>query len=106
MKRLFIVPAVAAAALLALSFAVQAQRPAASPFSIVEATIPQMRTAMEQKRLTSRELVTMYLTRIAMYEDVVNATLAVNPHALEEADQLDRERAQGKIRGPLHGIPV
>src|SRR5436190_7085981 len=41
-----------------------------------------------------------------MYEDRINATLAVNPKALEEADQLDRERAQGKLRGPLHGIPV
>src|SRR5436190_17719930 len=41
-----------------------------------------------------------------MYEDRINATLAVNPKALEEADQLDRERAEGKVRGPLHGIPV
>ena len=41
-----------------------------------------------------------------MYEDRLNATLAVNAHALEEADQLDRERAQGRVRGPLHGIPV
>jgi amidase len=75
-------------------------------FSVVEATIPQMREAMEQKRLTSRQLVMLYLARIAMYEDRLNATLAVNPHALEEADRLDRERAQGRIRGPLHGIPV
>jgi amidase len=65
-----------------------------------------MQKAMADKRLTSRELVTRYLIRIAMYEDRVNAALAVNPHALEEADQLDRERAQGRLRGPLHGIPV
>jgi amidase len=78
----------------------------ASRFQIVEATITQMRTAMAEKRLTSRELVNEYLVRIAMYEDRLNAALAVNSHALEEADRLDRERAQGKIRGPLHGIPV
>src|SRR5205814_8095061 len=40
------------------------------------------------------------------YEDRLNAVIAVNPNALAEADALDRERAQGKIRGPLHGIPV
>jgi amidase len=79
---------------------------AAPAFNVVEATIPDMQKAMAEKRLTSRELVTLYLVRIAMYEDRVNAALAVNPHALEEADQLDRERAQGRVRGPLHGIPV
>src|SRR5262245_8991340 len=78
----------------------------ASAFRIVEATIPEMQKAMADKRLTSRELVTQYLVRIAMYEDRLNAVLAVNPHALDEADQLDRERAQGRVRGPLHGIPV
>jgi amidase len=76
------------------------------PFKIVEATIPEMRAAMEQKRLSSRDLVNQYLTRIALYEHVVHAAIAINPKALDEADQLDRERAQGKIRGPLHGIPI
>jgi amidase len=75
-------------------------------FRIVEATIPEMQKAMAEKRLTSRELVTQYLVRIAIYEDRLNAVLAVNSHALDEADQLDRERAQGRVRGPLHGIPV
>src|SRR5260370_34354158 len=75
-------------------------------FSVVEATIPEMRTAMEQGRVTSRELVTQYLTRIAFYEDKLHAAITVNRHALEEADERDRERAQGRIRGPLHGIPI
>jgi amidase len=61
---------------------------------------------MEDGRLTSRQLVEQYLQRIALYEDTLNATIAVNPMALEEADRLDAERRQGKIRGPLHGIPV
>jgi amidase len=81
-------------------------KPPASSFNVVEATIPDMQKAMAEKRLTSRELVAHYLIRIAMYEDRVNAALYVNPHALEEADALDRERAQGRVRGPLHGIPV
>ncbi len=37
---------------------------------------------------------------------VFNAAIAVNPNALKEAEELDRERAQGKLRGPLHGIPI
>src|ERR671930_2153929 len=75
-------------------------------FSVVEATIPGMRTAMEQGRVTSRQLVLQYLARIAMYEDKLHAALAVNPHALDEADARDRERASGRVRGPLHGIPI
>jgi amidase len=76
------------------------------PFRVVEASIPEMREALEKGRLTSRELVSQYLIRVASYEHRLHAALAINPHALEEADQLDRERAQGKLRGPLHGIPV
>ena len=77
-----------------------------TPFSVVEASIPDMRAALAQKRVTSRELVQQYLARIARYEDKFHAALTVNPRALEEADARDRERAQGRIRGPLHGIPV
>jgi amidase len=75
-------------------------------FSVVEAGIPAMQAAMAKGQVTSRQLVEQYLIRIAIYEDRLNAALAVNANALQEADRLDRERAQGKIRGPLHGIPV
>ena len=61
---------------------------------------------MASGQLTSRELVRQYLVRLGTYEDRLNASIYVNAHALEEADALDRERAQGKVRGPLHGIPV
>jgi amidase len=91
------------AAMLLLAPTPSAQR---APFEIVEATIPQMQAAMASGQLTSRQLVQQYLVRIATYEDRLNASLYVNPRALEEADALDRERAQGKVRGPLHGIPV
>jgi len=43
------------------------------PFTVVEATIPEMRLAMEQRRVTSRQIVTEYLTRIGMYEDTLHA---------------------------------
>jgi len=75
-------------------------------FHLMEATIPQMRAAMEQKRITSRELAMLYLARIGMYEDKLHCIVTVNPHVLDEADERDRERAEGRIRGPLHGIPI
>src|SRR5882762_185805 len=75
-------------------------------FTVVEATIPEMQKAMQQKRVTSRELVTQYLNRIALYEDKLHAAITVNPNALKEAEERDRERARGKVRGPLHGIPI
>jgi amidase len=80
--------------------------PARQPFTVVEATIREMQTAMAEGRITSREIVQQYLARIATYEDRLNAVIVVNPHALEEAETLDRERVQGKLRGPLHGIPI
>jgi amidase len=75
-------------------------------FTLVEATIPDMRTALEQHRLTSVALVTQYLTRLAIGEDTLHAALHVNRAALREAAVLDRERARGHVRGPLHGIPI
>jgi amidase len=77
-----------------------------APISVVELSIVDMRRALEEGRTTSRGLVEQYLVRIATYEDRFNATLAVNPRALAEAEERDRERAQGKTRGPLHGVPI
>ncbi len=78
----------------------------AQAFNVVEATIPQMQDALAHKRVTSRQLVTQYLVRIALYDRTLHALIAVNPNVLRDADERDRERAQGKIRGPLHGIPI
>ena len=75
-------------------------------FRVVEASIPEMRAALEQRRITSRELVSLYMIRIAQYERRLRATIAIDPKALDVADQLDLERAQGHLRGPLHGIPI
>ncbi len=106
----FSLTVLAAACAVALASA-QSKKPAApaapvAPFTIVEASIPEMRAAMEQGRVTSKELVRQSLERIATYEKTLNATIAVNPHAIEEAEARDAERAQKKVRGPLHGIPV
>ena len=89
----------------------QTTRPAAPiapalPFTVVEASIPEMRAALEERRVTSEELVRQYLIRIATYEERLNAVIAVNPKALEQAVIRDRERAEKNVRGPLHGIPI
>jgi len=87
----------------------QTARKPATPrqaFTVVEMTIPEMRDAMVQGRATSHQIVQEYLTRIATYEDRLHAAITVNPKALELADERDRERAAGKIRGTLHGIPI
>ncbi len=77
-----------------------------APFNVVEATIPEMQKAMLDGRTSSRKMVEQYLVRIALYNDKFNAAITVNPKALEEADRLDQEHQAGKIRGPLHGIPI
>ena len=61
---------------------------------------------MAEGRITSREIVQQSLIRIATYEDQLNAVISVNPRALEVAAERDRERVAGKVRGPLHGIPI
>jgi amidase len=94
--------ATAAVALSAAPIALVAQQ----PFSVVEASITDLRAALEQKRTTSREIVRQYLERIGTYDAQLHAAIRVNPRALAIADSLDRLRAQGRILGPLHGIPI
>jgi len=110
-RSLILVPAACVA--ITLSISAQTRRATTTTttaprkaFTVVEATIPEMRAAMEQGRLSSRELVRQYLIRIATYEDKLHAAITINPRALEEADARDRDRAAGRIMGPLHGIPV
>ena len=74
-----------------------------------EATITDLQAAMTAGRTTSRVLVDAYLARIAAYDargPQVTAMVRVNPNARTEAARLDDERRQGRVRGPLHGIPI
>jgi amidase len=103
MTRTLIVASIAVAV---LTLVVRAQPQKPPPFTVVEASIPEMRDAMAKGRVTSREIVALYLMRLGVYEHKLHAAIAINPRALEEAAELDRERAAGRIRGPLHGIPV
>lgn len=109
MKRVFLLLCLATATVGLTSEAqreVSESRRRQRTFTVVEATIPEMQAAMKQGRVTSRELVVQYLNRIATYEDRLHGIITVNHNALQEAEARDRERAQRKVRGPLHGIPI
>ena len=83
---------------------------AAEPaFPFPEATIDDLQARMGAGSLTSRELTAAYLDRIAQIDKAgpkLNAIIELNPDALAIAEKLDAERKAGKVRGPLHGIPV
>ena len=75
----------------------------------MEKPIEELQRAMQAGEVTSRQLVDVYLARIEAYDQrgpALNAIVALNPKAREAADALDAERKAGKVRGPLHGIPV
>ena len=78
-------------------------------FPLEEATIEELRAGMEAGKYTARAIAELYLNRIEEIDQngpTLRAVLEVNPDALRMADQLDKERQQGTLRGPLHGIPV
>jgi amidase len=81
-------------------------RASVAGLNVQSVTIPQLQKALATGRTTSRELVKTYLARIRAYDGQVNSIRALNPKALRLATRLDAERASGKKRGPLHGIPV
>jgi len=81
----------------------------AGPVDVVELSAQDAQVAMTAGTLTSRTLTRSYLERIARIDDggpMLNAVIEVNPEALAEAGAMDAERAAGKIRSGLHGIPV
>ena len=96
----------------AVSDRLTAQRAPAAPqatFEVVEQTIAELQAAMATRTVTSAQLVAAYLARIAAYDQDgprLNAMVALNARALDAAKALDDERAAGRVRGPLHGIPV
>jgi amidase len=89
---------------------VTTQQAAAAPsLDVVELSATDASARMTSGSLTSRALTQAYLDRIAAIDDAgprLNAVIDVNPNAIADADALDSERQAGKVRGPLHGIPV
>ena len=87
-----------------------AAAPAApAEFPLNEATIDVLQQKMQQGIYTSRSITELYLKRIEQIDKAgpgLHAVIEVNPDALAIADQMDQERKAGKVRGPMHGIPV
>jgi amidase len=83
--------------------------PDQEPFALAETTIAALQDGMRRGRLTSRGITQAYLERIAALDrqgPTLRAILETNPDAIAIADRLDAERRQGRVRGPLHGVPV
>jgi len=79
------------------------------PVDVVELSAQDAQVAMAAGTLTSRTLTRSYLERIARIDDggpMLNAVIEVNRDAMKEAELMDSERAAGKVRSGLHGIPV
>jgi amidase len=81
----------------------------ATTFTLETATLADINAALSAGALTSEKLVSLYLARIAAYDQSgpkLNTVITLNPRALDEARALDAERKAGKVRSPLHGVPV
>lgn len=74
-----------------------------------ELTVAKISQMLADGEISSRQLVLNYMERIALYDKsgpMLNSVLELNPDALFIAEAMDRERAKGKLRSPLHGIPI
>ncbi|MGH7816078.1 MAG: amidase family protein, partial [Candidatus Binatia bacterium] len=78
-------------------------------FHLLEATVADIHSGYKSGRLTSHQLVQLYLDRIEAYDKKgpgINAIITINPKALEEAGRLDAAFKASGLTGPLHGIPI
>jgi amidase len=78
-------------------------------FELNEITIHDLQQKMQQQQYTSRQLTELYLKRIDAIDKNgprLNSVIELNKDALKMADAMDKERAAGKLRGLMHGIPV
>ncbi|HEY0800581.1 MAG TPA: amidase [Steroidobacteraceae bacterium] len=94
---------------LSLAAAVGELRAADHAFDPTERSIASLQHALAAGTVTSEGLTAAYLHRIARFDQhgpEYRSVLALNPNALKDARALDSERKSGKLRGPLHGIPI
>ena len=102
-RRDFISTAAVAGVTFAGARALRASSPA---IDLEEATIETLQKAMASGQESSRTLVQAYVSRIYEIDKKLNSVIEINPDAMWTAERMDVERKAGKVRGPLHGIPV
>lgn len=81
----------------------------ASAFELEEATVAQLQEWMSSGRRSARDITEDYLERVEKIDrrgPSVNSVIETNPDARDIAAALDRERKAGRVRGPLHGVPI
>jgi len=104
-----VVGGVGAALLPTLAGAKAAVSPAVPTFELDETSISELQDGMKSGKYTARSMAEKYLARIDAIDKqgpAINSVIELNPDALALADALDKERAAGKVRGPLHGVPI
>ncbi|KAI9729573.1 MAG: hypothetical protein M1834_006769 [Cirrosporium novae-zelandiae] len=74
--------------------------------SLINATAQELKEGLDAGLFTSYDLVKAYIARINEVNDTLHVVTEINPDAYAIAAELDKERANGTIRGPLHGIPL
>ena len=80
-----------------------------APFALEETTLADLQAAMASGRMTAHSITRQYIDRIQALDrrgPTLRSVIEINPDALSIADTLDRERKAGRVRGPLHGIPI
>lgn len=82
------------------------ERAAAVEAIVKDATVVQVQEAMQAGNLTAEELTLFFLSRIKQYDETLRHYLELNPSALDEARASDARRKDGKLLGPMDGIPI
>jgi amidase len=97
------------AALIVVALIVANQLATAAPYAVEEKSIAELQADLAAGQTTSEALVAAYIARIEAIDragPTLHSVLALNPRAADDARTLDAERKAGKLRGPLHGIPI
>lgn len=89
-----------------LSFIPNINATTKAPIDITNMNIEKLSNALDKEIITSYQLVNIYLERIEKYDKNYNSINQINKNAINEAQQLDKERSKGKVRSKLHGIPI
>ncbi len=107
MKRREFLKATAAGGIGMLSFTMtKADNSSKEKFELEEATVAELQNAMKAGDTSAEKLIEKYIERIRDIDPKIRSVVELNPDAERIAEELDKERKAGKLRGALHGIPV